>query len=90
MGRGLSQLSLLSSFGINGLSSHFGLALGTWVFRWAGLILGLDEWACEPYFSNPINNKIKLYIYNITGLSLIMVRLTIKPVNRELVIFPAQ
>ena len=45
MGRGLSQLSLLSSFGISGLGSHFGLALGTWVFRWAGLFLGPGEWA---------------------------------------------
>ena len=55
MGRGFSQLPLLSSFVISGLGSHFGLALGTWVFRWAGLFLGPGEWACEPYFSNPIN-----------------------------------
>ena len=55
MGRGLSQLSLLLSFGINGLGSHFGLVLGTWVFRWADLILGPGEWACKPYFSNLIN-----------------------------------
>ena len=47
-------LSLLSSFGISGLGSPFGLALRTWVFRWAGLFLKPGEWACEPYFSNPI------------------------------------
>ena len=32
-------LSLLSSFGISGLGSPFGLALRTWVFRWADLFL---------------------------------------------------
>ena len=57
MGRRLSQLPLLSSFGISGLGSHFGLALETLVFRWAGLFLGPNEWAFEPYFSNPINNN---------------------------------
>ena len=25
------------------------------MFRWARLFLGPGEWACEPYFSNPIN-----------------------------------
>ena len=57
MGRGLSQLPLLSSFEISGPGSHFGLALGTWVFHWAGLFLGPGEWACEPYFSNPITKS---------------------------------
>ena len=25
------------------------------MFLWARLFLGPGEWACEPYFSNPIN-----------------------------------
>ena len=66
MGRGLSQLPMLSSFGISGLGSHFGLALGTWVFRWAGLFLGHGEWACEPYFSNPISCPPAL-VYDVRG-----------------------
>ena len=46
---------MLSSFGIGRPGSRFGLALGTRVFHWAGLFLGPGEWACEPYFSNPIS-----------------------------------
>ena len=70
MGRGLSQLLMLSSFGISGLGSRFGLAPETWVFHWAGLFLGPGEWACEPYFSNPINNdsSLKPHIFHPTYL----------------------
>ena len=60
------RLPLLSSFGISGLGSPFGLALGTWVFRWADLFLRPDEWACEPYFSNPINYPPAL-VYGVRG-----------------------
>ena len=44
----------------------FGLALGTWVFHWAGLFLGPGEWAYEPYFSNPISCPPAL-VYGIRG-----------------------
>ena len=45
---------------------HIGLALGTWVFHWASLFLGPGEWACEPYFSNPISCPLTL-VYGICG-----------------------
>ena len=30
--------------------------------RWVGLFLGPDKLACESYFSNPINDKIKIFV----------------------------
>ena len=55
----------------NGHASPLGFSKWTCVFRWARLFLGPGEWACEPYFSNPINIditcsiKLKKIIFNI-------------------------
>ena len=41
--------------GFNGQASPLGFSEWACVFRWARLFLGPGEWACEPYFSNPIS-----------------------------------
>ena len=44
----------------NGHASHLGFSEWACVFYWAGFFIGPGEWACEPYFSNPIT----FYIFN--------------------------
>ena len=41
--------------GFIGQASPLGFSEWACVFRWARLFLGPGEWACELYFSNPIN-----------------------------------
>ena len=52
--------------GFNGQASPLGFSEWACLFRWARLFLGPDEWACEPYFSNPINCPPAL-VYGVRG-----------------------
>ena len=42
----------------NGHASPLGFSEWACVFRWTRLFLGPGEWACEPYFSNPISTYL--------------------------------
>ena len=49
------RLASKGSERFNGHASPLGFSEWACVFRWAWLFLGPGDWACEPYFSNPIN-----------------------------------
>ena len=55
--------------GFNGHASPLGFSEWACVFRWVRLFLGPGEWACEPYFSNPINSYINLSLKSLITLS---------------------
>ena len=50
----------------NGHASPLGFSEWACVFHWARLFLGPGEWACEPYFSNPISCPPAL-VYGVRG-----------------------
>ena len=50
----------------DGQASPLGFSDWACVFRWAGLFLGPDKWACQPYFSNPISCPPAL-VYGVRG-----------------------
>ena len=52
--------------GFNGQASPLGFSEWACVFRWTRLFLGPSEWACEPYFSNPISCPLAL-VYGVRG-----------------------
>ena len=49
-----------------GHASPLGFSEWACVFLWARLFLGPGEWACEPYFSNPISCPPAL-VYSVRG-----------------------